>query len=198
MNLTKKQKSAIIGMILGDGYIQKTGSRNARLRLEHQANHYDYIIWKASLIPKFFQKKPNIIERIHPITHKTYRYARLQSGSSPYFGKLHSLFYPNNKKRIPNNLDKLLKDDIAFVIWYYDDGYYYKRDKCCYIYLGKVTQDEADISSSVIRKRFNIANHVLSKKDKGFVLYFSPIESKKIKNILEKYFVPIMAYKIPS
>lgn len=198
MNLTKKQKSAIIGMVLGDGYLQKTGKRNARLRLEHKAEHYEYLTWKVNLLPHFFQGKPKIIERIHPIAKKKYRYARHQSNTSPYLGKIRALFYPDNKKHIPDNLEKWLRDDIAFAIWYYDDGYYYKRDNCLYIYLGKITEKEAKIASDSLKNKFNLLSSVLDKKNKGFALYFSSREREKIKNIVKKYFVPIMAYKIPS
>jgi hypothetical protein len=198
MNLTKKQKSAIIGMVLGDGYLQKTGEKNARLRLEHKAEHYDYLVWKTKILPQLFQGKPKILKRINPITHKTYSYVRHQSNASPYLGKIRALFYLNNKKRIPENLEKWLRDDIAFVIWYYDDGYYYRRDRCCYLYLGRVSKEEAKIASAVIKNKFNLLNRILDKKQKGFVIYFYPSERRKIKKIVEKYFVPVMAYKIPS
>jgi len=197
MNLTKKQQSAIIGMILGDAYLQPTGEKNARLRLEQQAPHKEYLVWKAKLLPWFFQGKPTIMERTHPITKKKYQYARWQSNSSPVLGKLRRLFYPNGKKRIPQNLMKLLRDDISFAIWFYDDGYYYKRDKCSYLYLGKISAEEAQIAREAIQRKFGIASKILDKKNKGFALYFSQEESKKIRTIVEKYYVPVMAYKIP-
>jgi len=198
MNLTKKQKSAIIGMVLGDGYLQKTGKKNARLRLEHKAEHYDYLLWKINLLPNLFQGKPKILERTNPITRNTYRYVRHQSNSSPYLGKIRALFYPNGKKRIPENLEKWLRDDIAFAIWYYDDGCYYRRDRCCYLYLGRVSKEEAKIASTAIKNKFNLVNQILDKKQKGFVIYFPPSEREKIKKIVEKYFMPVMSYKIPS
>ena len=113
-------------------------------------------------------------------------------------GKLRKLFYPNGKKQIPENLAKLLRDDIAFAVWFYDDGYFYPRDKCSYLYLGRVTRHEAEIASDAIQKEFGIKNKVLDKKNKGFALYFSREESKKIKSIVEKFRVPVMAYKIPT
>lgn len=184
-------------MILGDGYLQATGRRNARLRLEHRADHQAYLEWKVKLLSNLFQGKPAVLKRVHPITKKTYHYVRFQSQSSPILGKLRSLFYPNGKKRIPENLVKFLRDDIALAVWFYDDGYYYPRDRCSYIYLGRVTRGEAEIAKSAIEKKFNIKNYILDKKIKGFVLYFSRIESEKIRSIVEKYRVPVMAYKIP-
>lgn len=185
-------------MILGDGYLQPTGSKNARLRLEHRADHKDYLVWKTKILPELFQGRPTVISRVHPITKKIYHYARQQSNSSPLLGKLRSIFYPNGKKIIPDNLDKFLKSDIAFGIWYLDDGYYYKRDRCAYIYLGRVSKFEAEIASKAILNKFNLQNKILDKKNKGFVIYFSPSEVKNLVKVIKKYIMPIMAYKLPS
>ncbi len=185
-------------MILGDGYLQATGSRNARLRFEHRAPHKEYLVWKTRLLPQLFQGKPVLLARVHPLTKKTYHYVRQQSNASPVLGNMRKLFYPNGKKHIPEQLANLLRDDIAFAIWFYDDGYYYGRDRCSYLYLGKVSRHEAEIAKDAIEKIFGIESSLLDKKNKGFALYFSREASKKVKSIVEKYRVPVMAYKIPT
>lgn len=197
MNLTKQQQSALVGMILGDAYLQPTGKRNARLRLEQRADHKDYLVWKANLLPQLFQGKPTFLERVHPITKRTYRYVRWQSNTSPVLGKFRKLFYPDGKKKIPENLKKFLRDDIAFAIWFYDDGYYYPRDRCSYLYLRRVDHREAEIARDVVQEKFGVRSTMLDKKNKGFVLYFSREESRKIKLIVERHYVKVMAYKIP-
>ncbi|MBI4086019.1 MAG: hypothetical protein HY433_02125 [Candidatus Liptonbacteria bacterium] len=195
--MTKQQNAAIVGMILGDAYLQPTGKKNARLRLEHRADHKDYLIWKAGLLPNLFQGKPVFLDRVHPKTKMTYHYVRQQSNASPVLGKIRTIFYPNGRKMIPNNLEKFLRDTIAFAIWFYDDGYYYRRDRCSYLYLGRVSKPEAEIARSAIEKKFGIKSVLNDKKNKGFALYFSRMESEKIKEALQKYDVPVMAYKIP-
>ncbi len=196
MRLNKDQESAIIGMILGDGYLQPTGKKNARLRLEHRADHKDYLVWKTKLLPDLFQGGPTFLERKHPKTQKIYRYVRQQSNSSPFLGNLRRLFYPQGKKVIPQKLDKLLKSDIALAIWYFDDGYYYPRDKSAYIYLGTISRDEAYRAHQAIIKRYSIENKVLDKKRKGFVIYIPHKELFKLKVKIERYVVPEMVYKI--
>ncbi len=197
MNLTKRQNAAIIGMILGDGYLQPTGSKNARLRLEQKADHEEYLRWKTGLLPQLFQGKPVFLARVHPKTNMTYRYVREQSNASPVLGKLRKLFYPGGRKKIPDDLARFLRDDIAFAIWFYDDGYYYRRDRCSYLYLGRVSKEECEGDAWATEERFGLDSCVLDKKSKGFALYFSRIESEKVKTIVEKYSVPVMAYKIP-
>ena len=196
--MTKIQESAIVGMILGDAYLQKTGELNARLRLEHRADHADYLIWKAHLLPQLFQGKPTFLKRIHPQTHQTYSYVRQQSNASPYLGKMRKLFYPYGKKKFPESLTEWLKSDIGFAIWFYDDGYYFLRDRAFYLYLGTVSRREARIVHETLEKNFDLENTILDKGKKGFAIYFPARSRAKVTAILSKYPVPIMAYKIPA
>lgn len=185
-------------MILGDGYLQKTGERNARLRLEHAAKFKDYLLWKMNLLPKLFQGKPKHLKRIHPLTKKEYEYVRIQSNTSPLLGKLRRLFYPEGKKIIPEEIKKLLTLPIGLVIWYYDDGYYNKKDKNAFIYLGKLNKEDAERVKNVIEKNFGLNVRLIDKKSKGLVTYFSPRETEKLRNYLLAYQVESLKYKIPN
>ncbi len=185
-------------MVLGDAYLQATGEKNARVRLEHQADHEEYLVWKTRLLPQLFQGKPVRLRRVHPGTKRTYLYVRQQSNATPYVGALRRLFYPNGTKRIPADLPKLLKSDIGFAVWFYDDGYYFVRDQAYYLYLGRVTREDARIAQHTLRQNFHLATTILDKKQKGFVLYFPASERTKVSTILQKYIVPVMKYKISS
>ena len=74
MELTKQQTNVLIGTILGDGFLQKTGEKNARLRLEHSQKQKDYVLWKGNIFGRLFQVKPNYLERVHPKSKETYKY----------------------------------------------------------------------------------------------------------------------------
>jgi hypothetical protein len=196
MIINKEEQSAAIGMILGDGYLQKTGARNARLRLEHRADHAEYLVWKTRLLPKLFQGKAAFLKRMHPKTKHSYSYVRQQSNASPWLGKLRSLFYGEGRRTIPQNLPKLLKSDIGFAVWFYDDGYYFVRDRAYYLYLGTVRQEEAETARVTLNRNFGLKSRVLNKKQKGFCLYFPVSEREKIRTILKKHYVPVMSYKV--
>ncbi len=201
MAITKAEESALVGMVLGDGYLQPTGKRNARLRLEHSIKQEDYLEWKVSLLSPQFQGKIIHTERVHPKTKQKYSYVRAQSNASPFLGKLRLLFYPEGTKKIPDNLSRYLRHPLGLAIWYMDDGYYSRRkhDKSVYLYLGTVTMKDSSNAQKAIEKRFNLKTTIVDKKKKGFVLYFSPVETKKlfacIQEIVEK--VEKMKYKIP-
>ena len=194
--LSREQKSILFGTILGDGYLQKTGKKNARLRLEHGGKQKEYLLWKVKKLGKLFQGKAKYLERIHPITKRKYSYWRHQSQSVPYLGKLRNIFYPDGKKKIPEDLEKYLTS-LTLAVWYMDDGYYYLRDRCGYLYLGNVSQKEAETVAQNLLEKFDITTRVKQKK-KGYAIYFSPQETQKLKNLIKGHIIHQFNYKLPS
>ncbi len=197
MRLTKFQLSALVGIIVGDGYLQKTGKRNARLKLEHPLNQKGYLMWKMSLLPNIFSGKITVIERIHPQTKKKYFYVRSQSNSSPLLGRLRKIFYEEDKKIIPAKIENLLKHPIGYVIWYYDNGSFYKRDNLSYLSLGKIDEKSALESFKVWQKILPDVE-LNDKKEKGYELVFKKESLKKLRKILYWYQIPGVTYKIPN
>lgn len=192
----RHQKSIIIGTVLGDAYLQKTGKKNARLRLEHGIGQKQYLLWKAVQLGGFFQGKAKHLKRVHPKTEKTYEYVRHQSQSTPYFGALQRRFYSNGRKIIPRDIEKDLTQ-LALTVWYMDDGYYYARDKCAYLYLGNVSEEEAQVAAHALQKKFGLDPRAVKKK-KGYALYFSPREAEKLKQTVKGFILPQFNYKLPS
>lgn len=196
IQLLREQQQVLFGIILGDGYLQKTGEKNARLRLEHGYQQKEYLFWKVEKLKPLFQGKPKYLERIHPLTKKTYKYWRHQSQSTPYLGKLRKIFYPDGKKIIPENLEKHISP-ITLAVWYMDDGYYYQRDKCGYLYLGNVSEREANIVYDAILKKFGIETRIKVKK-KGFAIYFPHSQVEKLKLLIKSLIIQYFNYKLPS
>jgi hypothetical protein len=196
MKVSSMQKDILFGTILGDAYLQKTGEKNARLRLEHGAGQKDYLFWKVNNLSQFFQGKPKYLERVHPITKRTYQYWRHQSQSTPLFGKLRKIFYQDGRKIIPQNIEEFMTPR-SIAVWYMDDGYYYERDHCSYLYLGNVEKEEAELIQDAFAKKFNLIVRILAKK-KGFAVYFPPQEVGKLKEIIQYYVLDEFKYKLPS
>lgn len=187
-----------MGTVLGDGFLQKTGSRNARLRLEHGHKQKEYLTWKSSQMSRLFQGKPSYLERKHPKSGQVYSYWRHQSNATPELGQMRDLFYPEGKKRIPDKLPEILTESLSLAVWYMDDGYYFERDRVSYIYLGRVTETEAKIAGETIEKNFKISPRVYDKKKKGFALYFPPKETIKLHHLLREHLLPLFDYKLTT
>lgn len=195
LNLNKIQLAVIYGSVMGDAYLQSNGI-NARLRFEHSLKQEQYILWKFNFLKSIFTDSVIVrINRIHPKTKQEYKYVRCQSKTLPELKKIKDIFYPEGKKIVPLNLKEYLAEPIALAIWFMDDGYYYLRDKCGYLYLGNVTKQEAEVCSNTLQKNFDLKTKVLAKK-KGYALYFSRLEMLKLKDIISKYTIPLFSYKL--
>ena len=198
VKFSKVQKAILIGTILGDACLQKTGQKNARLRLEHGDKQKDYLFWKVGQFPKLFQGESKYLERKHPLSGRIYKYWRHQSNSTPELGKWRDKFYKGGQKYIPKNLADFLQDRLSLAVWYMDDGYYYVRDKVSYIYLGRVSRAEAETARDAINENFSLMCKILDKKQKGFALYFSHSETLKFHSIIRASVLPMFAYKLSS
>lgn len=196
MNITKRQRDILVGTILGDGYLQKTGLRNARLRLEHGGKQKEYLLWKGKQFPRLFSTKPMRVERIHPKTKRTYIYWRWQSNASPELGKWQAIFYANGTKHIPTLLKKVLRSPLSLAVWYMDDGYYSSVQKHSFIYLGCVSRSEANIAREAIANNFKIEARVYDKKEKGFALFFPVKETIELHALIREHVIPSMNYKL--
>lgn len=196
MKLTKQQINVLVGTILGDGFLQKTGEKNARLRLEHSQKQKDYVLWKGKIFGRLFQGKPNNLLRTHPKSKEVYAYCRWQSSASPAFGEWRKYFYPHGKKIIPSDIGKFLNDPITLAVWYMDDGYFEKKDRNCLIYLGRVSRGEGETVQKALLENFRISATLYDKKTKGFALFFGVEETKKLHKIITPFIVLSLKYKI--
>lgn len=194
--MTRKQKDIVIGLILGDAYLQKTGKQNARLRLEQGISQRNYLEWKVEQLRNYFQSNIKVLERKNPIWKKTYKYVRIQSTASSDFGKLRNIFYDNSQKIIPETITTIFKNPLSLAVWFMDDGYYYHRDKIAYLYIPNFDKESKRYLLEMFKNNFNLLPTV-KKKKKGSVLIFSVIETQKLISLIRKYIILSMRYKLP-
>ncbi len=194
--MIKRERSIVIGCVLGDGFLQKTGTHNARLRLEHSASQKEYIFWKWQELKRYMQDKPKPLTRFNEVWKKTYFSYRCQSHASPEFGKLRSAFYSDHRKQIPEAIIILLKDSLALAVWFMDDGYYYARDKTAYIYLSLLTPRDIERLKNVLAENFKLYPKVERKKTGAMNLKFFVEDTKKLFHIIAPHVIKSMRYKI--
>lgn len=198
MELTSRQKEILNGMILGDAYLQKTGRNNARLRLEHSYKQKAYMDWKYSELEHIFQSEPLFIERVHPLSNRTYQYLRLQSYASLFLGTMRQKFYSDQGKMLPKELDEVLKSSLTIAVWYMDDGYYDARDKSAHIYLQALESEEIQRLITALRQQHGIRCKAYSRPDrKACQLNFRSADKDKLLALVAPHCVPTMSYKIP-
>lgn len=199
MKLSKRQKEILYGMILGDAYIQKTGSQNARLRLEHSLKQKAYMDWKYQQLSNLFRSSPRCLQRKHPQSRQVYKYIRLQSHSSLVLGRIRKQFYNSSgKKMLPENLADILHSPLTIAVWYMDDGYYDRRDKSVHIYLPVFLSREMECLVKTFRQQHQIIPKWYCRPDrKGCQLNFTGIQRDRFLQFIDPYLITEMRYKTP-
>ena len=77
-----------------------------------------------------------------------------------------------------------------------DDGYYFPRERECYLYLGTVSTEEAQTARAVVASNFALAPRVLDKRRKGYALYFSARQARALTDVIEAHLLPYFRYKV--
>lgn len=113
-SLSNKQKSVLVGTLLGDGGLRYRGL-NCRLHIKHSFTQVEYVRYKHQIfteitsmpVRKFGQK----------VGTKNYSFAEFVTLTHPSFTLYHDLFYPHGKKIIPSNIGEFLTDPLSLAIW---------------------------------------------------------------------------------
>jgi hypothetical protein len=107
-----QMEQVLIGSILGDGSIGKTGAYQEG----HCVRQKDYLLWKKRILDKQFDKskiryyeKPNCYQIYIP--------------KNSIFQEYREISYPDGKKIVSNKFIKRI-GKLAICIWYFDDGSY--------------------------------------------------------------------------
>jgi len=192
--LTKRQKTILIGMLLGDCCLEKNG-KHVRLRIEHGLSQRGYLSWKFQEFKNLATDRPRIVKSFHSKTRKSYPRWHFSTFSFPELNVYWHRFYPRKRKRVPKNILELLKSPLSLAVWFMDDGY--KRNDCnafrintdCFNY------KEQKLLQRCLERNFKIDAKV-HKKGKFWNIYIPRRETEKFCKIIKSYIIPEMKYKI--
>jgi hypothetical protein len=203
MDNTIKQ-SIIIGSLLGDGCIErnkKCGSMN--YSEQHTEKQRDYLEWKRKYICS--DKR---MEEINRSFGKVYR---IRWSDVETIRHLREEWYPNGKKIVPKSLMNDL-DELALMVWYFDDGDHIKSKQPMKHFEGNWKRNALRISTAsftykenlylrrILHRRFGIQPTLVKEKcacGKYYRLYFGKAGDayNKIIEIIENCFYK---YKLPD
>jgi hypothetical protein len=122
-NFTQQQENVLTGLMLGDGNLYKRPANlNAALQVHRCQKDLDYLEFQANLFKEFITPA-GICKYDYHYKYKgeprTNHQCSFRTHAHPLFTNWYNLWYPNNHKTIPNNLE-LNSEIIAH--WFCDDG----------------------------------------------------------------------------
>jgi ubiquinol-cytochrome c reductase cytochrome b subunit len=183
--------SVIIGSILGDSNGEKHG-QGTRFRLQQEQSNIEYLFWfHKFLVERGYcsSTKPKLLIRLGKGGKIIYYYS-IRTFTFTSFNWIHELFYLNNVKIVPKNIDQFFTP-LALAIWIMDDGS--KSSTGLKIATNSFTLQEIEFLCKVLNDKYKIE----ARPNSAGVLnqYFIYIPKYSI-NVLSKLIKPYMVSSI--
>ena len=191
----------MIGLLLGDGHIQKRSiNGNSRfiygqssLRLHH-LNYFNHVfeLFKPYLSKDFNPKKISFTDKR---SNKKYSSVQFATLSLPCFNYYKELFYNENKKIVPSNIQNLLSPR-GLAYWIMDDGSLQNKGLHLNTY-GFSNQDVLKLKST-LENMFgeNTLKCSIHKHKKGERIYIWGESMGVVRHNISKFMHKNMLYKI--
>lgn len=218
MKLTERDKSILIGLLLGDGYIDDKG----RIYIEHGEKQKDYCIYKAKLLHSVcggkdikvheYIRNRSILKDKKQFKESTFITYSFKKQSQSFIPIRQILYGENRKKYISEEIIQYLTPE-AIALWWMDDGcltkkytYHNEEKKHCGYILKLCTylpKEQNEIIQKFFEDTYQIKWNVVkadgAKDNTQWMLRCGTIEGRKFLNIIREYIsknVPSLSYKV--
>lgn len=193
--LSKRQRSIIIGLLLGDGHLEtQNKGRTYRLKVEHASAQGEYVQWLFEELREWIPaEKPYIKTRRNGevnIGFTTYSHGALR-----FYGQQ---FYEGKKKRISKLFEKMI-DSLGIAVWFMDDGSRKSLQHRTYnIHTLGFAKDDLGRVVTSLEKKFGLQVSLHAQKGKYWRIYIPSQSVQVFEQMIEKYILPLpsMQYKL--
>ena len=218
MKLTEKDKSILIGLLLGEGYIDEKG----RIQIEHGEKQKEYCIYKAKLLHSVcggkdikvheYIRNRSILKDKKQFKESTFTTYSFKKQSQSFIPIRQLLYNENKKKYISEEIVKYLTPE-AIALWWMDDGCLTKKytyvdgeKKHCGYMLRLCTflpKEQNEIIQKFFEEKYQMKWNIVkadgAKDESQWMLRCGSIEGRKFLNIIRDYIiknVPSLSYKV--
>lgn len=199
VQLAPYQHSVIIGLILSDGWIifASKNNKNARLGFKQSADHASYVFFVFNILSHYCSSSPHGTTGIK--AGKPYYGLEFFTRSMPCITELHSLFYLNGVKLVPQNIYELLTP-VALAHMVMGDG----SEKSHGLIICTNSYSVQDVirlmNVLIIRYRLDCNLRLKTRQNKKieYMIYVRQRSMPLLFNIVSSYMHPSMVYKLKS
>lgn len=189
IELTNRQRSIILGSLLGDASLRKTNV-NPIFTCEHGIKQLEYCKWKAkeleSLGAKFSISKRKIIDKR---TGLYYESIICRLPANPVFLPIYNKLYKNGRKTITTEYLEYF-DELSLAVMFMDDGSCNKSS--INIATNCFTEEELLLLLKFFKERFNLTFHINSNHS----IYLLKRDFERFKSLVLPYIRQELLYKL--
>lgn len=188
------QKSAMVGLILSDGWLRFSSKSNKSpsIGFTQSLAHSDYVWFVFSFLSHYCDNMPLFKQGIR--AGRPFYALEIGTRALPCFSELYDIFYVNGVKVVPENIYELLTP-VAFAHLIQGDGGFKSKgiSLCTDLY---TLQDVVRLMNVlIIRYELKCTIHKAS-NGKGYRIYISRSSVGKVTEIVLPYLIPSMYYKV--
>lgn len=199
LRLSKLQREVLIGLILGDGHLEKAiNKKTYRLKVSHGIKQKEYVNWLENVWKNWLHAPPQIREKISPYSGKKIKVVEFATYSHGAFRFYYHEFYGrDNHKRIPDLIKKLLTP-LGLAVWFMDDGSWKSKHHQTYIiHTDSRPKNDLRKLQKVLLEKFDVYTS-LHRQYSGWRIYIKTISAQKFKNLIWRHIIPSMRYKLDN
>lgn len=182
INLTNKEKSLIVGTLLGDAYIRTEGE-TSRLELHHSTKQVEYCNWKCSMLPSllFQTRYSNCYSKKYQKTYYSYK------ATSPRLSCLNEFGY--TIKGINSDWLKYY-NELSLAVHFMDDGM--KTGNSFKLCTHSFNKEDLKSFVKYCSDKFGIVWTITKENS----LYLPTKYALKFRSIVKPFIHPTLMYKI--
>lgn len=183
--------SIVIGLLLGDGWIQKGKlNKNARLGFKQSVIHIEFALWVYNLLAHYCQSLPYSTKT--SLNGRFFFGVEFMTRTYPCLTLLHSVWYLNGIKVIPGSIFEDLTP-VALALWAQGDGT--KRNRGFTFNTQSFTLQQAVLLLNVLNIKFGLDCTIYYDREKPIV-HVKSNSMNTFRAIVYPYFHPSMLYKL--
>lgn len=193
IDLTHKQKSILVGMILSDAWIKKRPGWNPAVSIKQSMKHIKYVYFLLNELKSLFSSYPHITSNIK--RGKRFFALTLTTRSLQAINPITNLFLESkysNKKVIKAELFDYI-NYISLAHWIMGDGS--KKNKGTILCTDSFSFKEIVLLMNILRIKFDLETRIFFEKGKPRI-FIPQKELKKIRVQLEPFMIKEFLYKI--
>lgn len=185
-SLSQVQRDVIVGSLLGDGTLRKQGNRTYPLfEVNHAERYRAYVDWKYEILRNLVSTPPKARRG------NGFRVAyRFTTRSLPEFDEYYRQFYPAKHKMLPKYIRLTPR---ALATWFMDDGS--KSWNALYLNTQQFTYGEQIQLLHTLQSQWRFYGS-LNRDKEYFRVRLSVESSKRFKEIVRPYILPLFHYKL--